>query len=167
MKAMIISVGGTSEPVVSSLLDHKPEYVCFFASQQSLDNIGEIKKQTKKKGHVFNDYKVICDDKDDLIHCYERAVECTKNLTQKSFDPAEVVVDYTGGTKTMSAALALSAVGHGYSFSYVGGEKRTKNGLGVVVTGTEVVKKDVSPWQIFAVEEKKRISSELKRLGYM
>ena len=166
MKAIIISVGGTSEPIVSSLLNHGPDYVCFFASQQSLDKIGEIKNQVKAKGQKFKDYKVICDDAEDLIHCYEKALECTKKITEQGVDPHKVVVDYTGGTKTMTAALALATVGHGFSFSYVGGHERTKDGLGIVVTGTEVVETGVSPWQIFAVEEKKRISLFVSSFQY-
>lgn len=154
LKAMIISVGGTAEPVVTSLLEHEPGYVCFFASQQSLDIIGDI----KEKGLNFHDYKVICDDVNDLVHCYERALLCTQSLPDDPAGFADVVVDYTGGTKTMTAALAFATVGHGYNFSYVGGGKRTKNGLGVVVTGHEVVRTGISPWQIFAVEERKRIS---------
>jgi CRISPR-associated protein (TIGR02710 family) len=157
-KAMIVSVGGTVEPVVTSLLKHRPDYVCFFASQQSLDTIGDIKKQAKEKGLTFQDYKVVCDDVNDLVHCYGRALQCASKLPGTLSEHTDVTVDYTGGTKTMTAALALATVGHGYSFSYVGGGERTKNGLGVVVSGHEVVKTGVSPWQIFAVEEKKRIS---------
>jgi len=158
VKAMIISVGGTPQPIVKSLMEHKPKFVCFFASQQSLDVIGSIKDSIKKHGLKIDDYKIICDDADDLVHCYEKAVHCTAKLKEKKISPEEVVVDYTGGTKTMTAALALATIGHGYIFSYVGGRERTKEGLGTVVTGTEIVKTGVSPWQIFAVEEKKRVA---------
>jgi len=163
---MIISVGGTPEPVVKSLLENKPEYVCFFASQQSIDNIGEIKNCLKSEGYYIKDYKVMCDDADDLVHCYEKALECSLKLEAEGIEADKVVVDYTAGTKTMTAALALATVGHGYNFSYVSGKERTKNGLGIVVSGTEVVKEGISPWQIFAVEEKKRISLFISTFQY-
>ncbi|RMD53321.1 MAG: TIGR02710 family CRISPR-associated protein, partial [Nitrospirae bacterium] len=83
---------------------------------------------------------------------------CTEQLKKRSINPEDVIVDYTGGTKTMTAALTLATIGQGYNFSYVGGKERTKDGLGIVVTGTEVVKTGVNPWQIYAVEEKKKIS---------
>lgn len=166
MKAMIISVGGTPEPVVVSLLEHRPDYICFFASQQSVDKIGEIKERVKAGGHQLADYKVICDDVNDLVHCYEKALQCTTKLADKGVDPGDVVVDYTAGTKTMTAALTLATIGHGYGFSYVGGKKRTKNGLGVVITGTEVVRDGISPWQIFAVEEKKRLTLFISSFQY-
>jgi CRISPR-associated protein (TIGR02710 family) len=165
MKAMIISIGGTPEPIVASLLEHKPDFVCFLVSQQSVDILGEVKNLARGKDFRFEDYKVICDDADDLVLCYERAVECTERINEKPA-PHTVVVDYTGGTKTMTAALALATVGHGYNFSYVGGKTRTKNGLGVVVTGTEVVRERISPWQLFAVEEKKRISLFVSSFQY-
>jgi hypothetical protein len=166
MKAMIISVGGTPEPLVKSILENKPDFVCFLASQQSLDLIGEVKRQIKEQKHKLKDHKVICEDINNLVHCYEKAVECAERVREVCADPEEVVVDYTGGTKTMTAALAIATVGHGYQFSYVGGKERTKNGLGVVVSGTEVVETRVSPWKIFAVEEKKRISQFICSFQY-
>jgi|GEM_PF-2582665 len=33
IKAMLLSVGGTPEPLVKSIEHHRPEFVCFFASQ--------------------------------------------------------------------------------------------------------------------------------------
>ncbi len=157
MKAMIISVGGTPEPVITTLLTHRPEYVCFFVSHQSVDLIGAIKERTRQAELSFTDYKIITDDTDDLVLCYARARDCATRMTDWGIPADEVLVDYTGGTKTMTAALALATIGNGSAFSYIGGKSRTKNGLGVVVSGAEVVHQGVSPWRIFAVEEKKRV----------
>ena len=166
MKAMIISAGGTPEPLVLTILEHKPDFVCFLASQQSLDLIGEVKRQLKEQKHKLEDHKVICEDVNNLVHCYEKAVECAERVREVCANPDKVVVDYTGGTKTMTAALSIATVGHGYQFSYVGGEERTKNGLGVVVSGTEVVETRTSPWQIFAVEERKKIALFISTFQY-
>lgn len=166
MKAMIVSVGGTVEPIIFSLTQHRPEFVCFFASQESLDKIGDIKKGVSDQGHVFQDYKVTCDDASDLTHCYERAGECAEKIRESGYSAEDVLVDYTGGTKSMTAALGLATIGHGYSFSYVAGTERTKEGLGVVVTGTEKILQGVSPWRIFAVEERKRISLFVSAFQY-
>lgn len=158
MKAMIISVGATPEPVVASILDHKPKYVCFFASRQTIKFIARIIEMIEEKKHKMTGDKVICDDANSLPHCYEKALECTDKLIEQEIEPQNVVVDYTGGTKTMTAALTLATFGHGYNFSYVGGEKRTKDGVGVVITGSESVITGVSPWELVAVEEKRRKS---------
>ncbi len=158
MKFMLISLGGSSEPVVASILKHKPEYVCFFASQQSRALTGEVSRLISKKGHEITYESVVCDDVNNLVYCYEKVLECTDKLAEKGANPENVVVDYTGGTKTMTVALTLATFGHGYNFSYVGGENRTKNGMGVVISGEELVMTDISPWQIVAVEEQKRKS---------
>lgn len=157
MKTVIASVGGTPDPVVRTMLEHGPEFVCWFASQQSLDKIGEIKSAMAGQGCSCGDHKVLVDDAQDLVHCYGKAVECARLALERAGDARDVVVDYTGGTKTMSAALALATVSHGFTFSYVGGDMRTAGGLGVVMDGHERVVTGVSPWAIFAVEEKTRI----------
>lgn len=163
---MIISVGGSPEPIVVTIAEHKPEFVCFLASQQTVEKIGAVKDALRGKGVNILDYKVICDDHEDLLNCYSKAAECAQRIAAQGFQPDEVLVDYTGGTKSMTAALALATVGQGYSFSYVAGRERNKNGVGTVVSGTEVVKRGISPWQIYAVEEKKRISVFLKTFQY-
>lgn len=58
----------------------------------------------------------------------------------------------------MTAALAIAAVARGASFSYVGGGRRDKGGLGVVETGSERLRESVNPWELFAVEEKRTIA---------
>jgi len=58
----------------------------------------------------------------------------------------EVVADFTAGTKCMTAALALQARRWTCSFSYVGGAQRSKEGVGVVKSGTERVVHSANPW---------------------
>jgi CRISPR-associated protein (TIGR02710 family) len=151
---MIISLGGTPEPLARSIAEHRPAFICFLASHVSVILLGEVKELVEKEGLSFPERRVVlADDVNDLVHCYQKARECTQVPKVQQSSPDQVVVDYTGGTKTMTAALALATVAKGYRFSYVGGEKRNKEGLGVVETGFEVVHLGVSPWQIFAVEE--------------
>jgi CRISPR-associated protein (TIGR02710 family) len=62
-----------------------------------------------------------------------------------------VLVDLTGGTKCMSAALALAARRWPCQFAYVGGAdlggaERTKGGVGVVVSGKEQIVYSQNPW---------------------
>lgn len=61
-------------------------------------------------------------------------------------DDFGVVVDFTGGTKCMSAALALLAHPWGGRFAYVGGTERTKDSVGIVVSGKEQVLHAENPW---------------------
>ena len=157
---MIISIGGTIEPIIKTITDesHKPQFICFFASNDSVNMLGEIKNET---GCEYEQAVIITDNPNDLVLCYQKSLDCIEKLKQKSIEPANTLVDITGGTKIMSAALALAALGKGYTFSYVGGKERTKAGLGVVISGSEEIFQNVGPWQIFAVEEKRALSHHI------
>src|SRR5690606_23536159 len=72
--------------------------------------------------------------------------------------PGNVTVDCTAGTKTMSAALALAAVEHFHQFCYVGGKDRDKAGLGIVASGSEVLRRQPNPWQELGVREVERMA---------
>jgi CRISPR-associated protein (TIGR02710 family) len=58
----------------------------------------------------------------------------------------DVIVDLTGGTKCMSAALSLVSRRWPCAFSYVGGTERTKGGTGIVVSGKEQTLVTQNPW---------------------
>ncbi|MGH7858835.1 MAG: TIGR02710 family CRISPR-associated CARF protein, partial [Candidatus Binatia bacterium] len=154
--ALVISVGGTPEPVVYALRETAPDFVCFLASQKSVFVIGEI--GSRAAGRFGDAETFLIDDPDDLVRCYEKAVECLRRTEARGWAPESIVVDYTGGTKSMTAGLAMAAIARGIRFSYVGGRERDKEGLGRVVTGSELRRIDVSPWQLFAVQERKRIA---------
>jgi CRISPR-associated protein (TIGR02710 family) len=153
---MIMSVGGSPEPLVASLNKYEPQYVCFFASQQSIDMVPRIKDRLTFSPQ---DYKVIVDNAEDILECYEKALECCRFFEQNGILLKDVVIDYTGGTKAMSAALALLAVSKGCSLSYVGGSQRDKGGLGEVISGYERVFAHDNPWEIMGVEETKRAAT--------
>ncbi|MFQ5850058.1 MAG: TIGR02710 family CRISPR-associated CARF protein [Candidatus Binatia bacterium] len=155
-RALIVSLGGTKEPVVKAITEHRAELVCFLVSQESLRNVGPVLEGAKSSWEPRRAYTVVADEAEDLVHCYEKALQAAAWVEQQGISPEAVVVDYTGGTKAMTAALTLATVGKGYRFSYIGGKERTKEGLGVVVDGTEMVRAGLDPWRLFAVEEERR-----------
>jgi CRISPR-associated protein (TIGR02710 family) len=152
--ALIISVGGSPEPIIFSIRERAPDGVCFFASQQSIDLVGKIKDAVARP---LNDYKVMVEDAEDLTRCYERALECF-DWAEQALPGCDKIADVTGGTKAMSSALAVAAVARGAAFSYVGGTSRDRGGLGVVETGSERIVESVNPWTLFAVEERRIIA---------
>lgn len=160
--ALIASVGGTINPLIKTIIEHKPSEVFFFCSQDSVEKIGEIKAEIKRQCQReeigFNDKKFLVDDVNDLVHCYSKAQAMIQEFKEWGIKTEDTIVDYTGGTKTMSVALALATIRQGYDFSYVGGNRRTKEGLGIVIDGTEQIVTGVSPWSIFAIEELRRIA---------
>lgn len=157
-KSLVVSVGGTIQPIIKSICEHKPEFVSFFSSQDSADMVAQIKAEVANNGLRIKSEITLTDDVNDLLHCYTKAEETVGRVISKGYLKEDVIVDYTGGTKNMSVALALAAITHGFSFSYVGGRERTKEGIGIVVNGKEVIYQSINPWDFLAVEEKKKIA---------
>ncbi len=157
-QALIVSLGGTPGPVVKAITEHRPDVVCFFASQESVRNVGPVLEGLKGSWEPSKTYTILADDAENLVHCYEKALQAAAWIESQGIPPDQVVVDYIGGTKAMTAALALATIGRGYLFSYVGGIERDKDGLGVVLTGAEVVRSGIDPWHLFAVEEKRQFA---------
>ncbi|MFQ5852324.1 MAG: TIGR02710 family CRISPR-associated CARF protein [Candidatus Binatia bacterium] len=157
-KAMIVSLGGSPEPLIKTLREQRPQIVCFLASQESVDLLGKVKEAVASGGITFRDYKVLVEDIIDLAHCYQKALSCADWVTKQGVSADDVIVDYTGGTKTMTAALVLATVSRGFGFSYVGGSQRTKGGVGVVESGSEEVRIGANPWTLFAIQEQQRLA---------
>lgn len=157
-KAMIISIGGSPGPIIKTILNFKPEYVSFFSSQDTFGFISEIKLKTGESGIKISAEVTIVEDVNNLVHCHEKAEEAIERVVKKGFQKNNIIVDYTGGTKNMSVALALASITHGFLFSYVGGDERTKSGVGTVIDGKERVYESVNPWDFFAIEERRKIA---------
>ena len=159
IQAMIISVGGTPAPIIKSICEYKPEFVSFFASQDTSDHVKSIKDEVLKSGINFKSELTLADDVNDLFHCHGKAEEAVRRVLSRGYGKESVIVDYTGGTKNMSVALALAAINQGFCFSYVGGKERTKNGTGIVIKGQEEIYHCINPWDFLAVEERKKIAT--------
>ncbi|KAF5434830.1 CRISPR-associated protein [Candidatus Methanophagaceae archaeon] len=113
-KAMIISVGGTPEPIIKSITTYRPDIVHFMPSQSSITQIGEI---TAKTGISPVQIKTkILDDHQSLVSAFKTASEIIKELKADY----EIWIDYTGGTKSMSAGLVAAGLNEGCKFVYVG-----------------------------------------------
>ena len=157
-KAMIVTVGGTPEPIIKSIFEYKPEFVSFLASQDTCGLVASIRAEVAKNMHNVNAEITLADNVNDLLHCHEKAEEAVERVVIKGYRKEDVIVDYTGGTKNMSVAIALASITHGFSFSYVGGKERTKQGMGIVVNGEEIIYPSINPWDFLAIEEKKKIA---------
>lgn len=163
---MVLSVGGTPAPLVTSILAHRPAFVSFLASQRTCEDVIAVRAEASGRGHRFESEITLADDVNDLLHCYAKAEEAVGRVFALGYRRENVVVDYTGGTKNMSMALALASVSHAFSFAYVGGNDRTKEGKGVVVDGSERVFRGVNPWDFLAVEERRTASLLFNRCQF-
>lgn len=149
---LICTVGGTPEPLVKSLLHWCPDRVVFIPSEQTRSQVDAIlRKYAEDAGRRLGPgCYCICpvSDAEDLSGCLRTMRSLDQEVQDWSArgDDYAVVADLTGGTKCLSAALALQARRWRSQFSYVGGERRTKDGVGVVETGAERVVYCTNPW---------------------
>jgi len=138
-KILILSVGGSSEPIVNAIHFYKPDFVYFFCSSGqkgssiTIDGPGEpcgnkSKSKCPKCGHEYNlgnpkgkaivfqvglsknKYeKISVDDPDNLNLCYCTLVNLLTSI-KTIYPEAQIIANYTGGTKTMSAVMALVGI---------------------------------------------------------
>lgn len=103
----------SQRPEAVALREAQPDYVVFVCSQPdrpqagSLDYVGEYARLVSLSPHQYE--SLVLPDPDDLADCYQKLVQCLEGLRAR-FPGAELLADYTAGTKTMSAALALAAL---------------------------------------------------------
>lgn len=155
-KAILISVGGSPQPIIKSLNEQKPEYICFFTSKATKDSTEKdiLPNLTFKPRHW--DW-ILTPNAEGLSECYKEIVTKLPDILKKwNVKESELVVDYTGGTKTMSVAVTIATLEWSSVYSYVGGVERSKNGVGVVVNGKEKMLYLDNPWNEIALMDQKK-----------
>lgn len=157
---MVCTVGGTPAPVRTSICHHRPSHVIYVASPQSRETIRkDIEEGLEWK---VNDTQVVTlENYQDIVQCVQDMREYIVQALQAMSLPEDtpLIADITGGTKIMSAALALVMMEFKSRFSYVGGSSRTKGGLGIVESGTEFVVQDANPWDVLALREVRALAN--------
>jgi len=137
-KALIVTVGGSDEPIVQAIKSYEPDFVYFICSKgdvrtgstHQVDGEGKIccrRREIKclncsniiEKGEYYpsivvqagypkEKYKKIeLDNPDDFEEVYKKISSTIAEAKQQNFD--EIIADFTGGTKTMSAVLEMLA----------------------------------------------------------
>lgn len=164
--AMLVSVGGSPRPIIYSLNRQQPPFIIYFASCESRRLVREEIEpalEFRPQDHQI----IVTPDGQDLVASVAQLLEEVPELLRQweiSFD--QLRADYTGGTKTMSAAVVLALSGHGSRFSYVGGVERDKAGLGVVLDGREQMLYVQNPWDVLAVESLREIELLFNRCRF-
>lgn len=155
---LICSVGGTPEPVAAAIRHWRPARVMFLCSDQTRASIDPALDAASGAGGPT--ISPGCTDQTLLRNPQDlqqtlrdlRPLDQHVQSWQQRGDDYAVVVDFTGGTKVMSAALALVARRWKCTFAYVGGQERNKNGVGVVVSGRETQFSQFNPWDTFGYQ---------------
>ncbi len=116
-----------------------PNYVVFFASDRSKNTIKYIEELFKHENDEFvvdEDYEVVpINAIDDFNTCFEVFESKLWELDMDITKEYQIIMDYTSGTKTMSAAMACCGMFYTKDLISVGGDRST----GEVSAGTEII----------------------------
>ena len=162
-RGLIATVGGTADPIVVTIEQNQPEFVLFIVSADSRGTAELVAEAIELDTPPQCDFLEVSDPQH-FGTSYEEIRRGTEDwLAGHKLDVREVTADITGGTKVLSAALALSGVEQFREFTYVGGSQRDKGGLGVVRNGTEYVVFSLNPWDTYAVRDLERANRLLEK----
>ena len=154
-KILILTVGGSFQPIISSIKDNNPDFIYFLCSDDTLTVKGTwrivcgkgkpcISREKEKaplpsivKQLELNqeNYEVVKTTKyDNLNEMYTLSYEIIKKCKEK-YPDGEIILDYTGGTKTMSAGLVVAGLEIGHIIFCI--MRGTRSDLIQVKDGTE------------------------------
>ena len=139
-RVLVMSVGGSAAPIVNAIRSSGADFVYFFCSSGPRGSTATVDgphdpcgdKRTARCpecGHEYclgspkgkaivsqtglgtESYEIAAvDDPDDLNACYLKLLGVVESIKARYPQGCEVTANYTGGTKTMSVALALVGV---------------------------------------------------------
>ncbi|MDR4506848.1 MAG: TIGR02710 family CRISPR-associated CARF protein [Candidatus Brocadiaceae bacterium] len=180
-RILIITIGGSHQPILKSLHDMKPDFTVFLCSDdiptqkgsytQITDRVAvkkdcetsylpNIPTQAGLKEDTWELRKIKYFD--NLDECYRMSLETIHEMRQR-FESAEIVIDYTGGTKTMTAGLTAAALDDGKcKIVLVSG---TRSDLHKVTDKTEYVK-PVAAFDTLAAKNIAQLEPLLERFDY-
>jgi CRISPR-associated protein (TIGR02710 family) len=159
-RVLIVSVGGSPDPILKAVELHRPDEVIFACSappceEPSLNQVigagtpclhrvdGEeiaranLVTQLQLKGFRQDLQILALTDPDDLNDCLNRLRAFVQTLPSR-FSQLELLGDFTGGTKSMSAALAFTLLEQQATLSVVSGKRdnlvriETSEGLRII-----------------------------------
>lgn len=156
-RLLVCTVGGSPEPIVTAILTSAPARIIFICSDGSEPTITAVLRELATRQSAIAEGAIdrrVVSDPQSLTTCVadmRRLAREVQRWYARSSAHA-VLVDFTAGTKVMSAALALVAHRWPCSFSYIGGTSRDKGGVGIVLAGTERVLHSENPWDALAYQ---------------
>lgn len=155
---LLISVGGATGPIVYSIRRNQPQKVIFFVSLDSRSLVtSTILPQLMEDPGTIPDLEFVVTPNEQDLGQSTFVLMSEVPSAMRRLNVADLkwpqMVDYTGGTKTMSAALIWASSQHPCKMSYIGAgdvEGRAKDGLGTVIDGREVHFIQDNPWDRIA-----------------
>lgn len=124
-RVLVLTVGGRPTPLINAIngTHPTPDLLAFVASRSSEDNklgsegqIPEILQDTRWSGEHLVASTPYPDRLDEVWNCIDE-------LAKRLGDDAEIIANYTGGTKSMTAALSLYALDAGWRLQLQAGAR--------------------------------------------
>jgi hypothetical protein len=184
-RILILTVGGSHQPLVRSIQQNRPDFTCFLCSADSGKTKGShsqvtgpgnvcssrfglerpdlpnIVTQTQLATDAFAVREIT--EFDNLSECYLAACQWIDQL-HRDHPEATILVDYTGGTKSMTAGLAAAALDDGQcEIQLVSGVRQD---LVKVVDQTEFVR-PVRVWDAQLARRFRLARTALSRYDYV
>lgn len=165
MRILFTTVGSSHTPVLQGVSQLQPDYTIFIcsdgdsSSEYMISGQGKMIKANRNDpkptlpniptqlGLIEDTYHVVLIPTDDLDAAVQR-IDREMSIYQ---DKGDLFADYTGGTKTMTAALVLASLDHNVQLYLV---KGARNDLEGVVDGTQCCSR--------AIVDKIRFNREFK-----
>lgn len=142
--ALVITVGtgpSIEHGIAFSIRQQNPDFILFICTPESVATLDRQDLASLLRGQYANSYdsRTITtepNDAENLALEYSRVIS-EELITKRRFRPSDISVDYTSGTKPMSAALLYAAIHLGLnSLVYITGQRED---YGRTISGTERV----------------------------
>ncbi len=132
--------GILAQKLYSTITKIYPHHIVFFASEKSKHTIDYIEALFKKDNDEFildEDYQIVpLEAIDDFNACFEVFESKIWDFGySENKNDYQIIMDYTSGTKTMSAAMACCGMFYRTDLISIGGDRST----GEVSAGTELI----------------------------
>ena len=157
---LVCTVGGSPEPIIAAIDRFAPSIIYFICSKDSKVVVTEDISTEVSNMPPFE--TLIVDGEDEPIECYRCALIALKKAQKFCKEAEEPIVDFSGGTKSMSAGLVLAAVDTGCKLSFATGVRQD---LKQVVSGTEI-STVFNPWDLYAESRMKVLKNFTRKHFY-
>jgi CRISPR-associated protein (TIGR02710 family) len=148
VKYMIVSVGTSFQPIVLSILTVKPEKVLFLYTEKSEVKIDHVIEISNLKPSNYEKHLV---EKSNPLMIYK----AIKDTFFKWKKPESIYIDFTGGTKAMSAATAMAGAMIGAKLIYISNNGYLEN-IRKPKPGTEYLENIPNPYLVFGDLDQER-----------
>ncbi len=138
-RALVLTVGtGTGpdvdieQPLMKTVKESHPDYTLFVATEASRKHAENIAKSIGLDPSEWD--LCLLRHFDDVEEVFLEVCDAIREVVRQGFSPGDIQVDFTSGTKAMSAGAVLAAVHENCnSLKYITGKRQD----GVVIDGTE------------------------------